>query len=436
MMRRQLSGQGNHGVQLDGSKLRATLERWKWTASSLGVLQTQDGELNLAMVGKSTVHLAAKRAWVRWMASNDPRGADRASACLLQDTEPFLEQHRRLHLCGGGATNTTTTTNTTPTTTTQVPRHVVLGSGYDGCTIDTQMDLLSVRADIVCICQSAWLQDSDPSRKKHPVLCPTRRHLTWHCPCRSRVVLPPPRCGLEEALCVPLVSRRPMAREIALRADALLVSFVEGWCIHPQFQAWCAATDGGADGQGAERVAGVGIAFAHDLGYNAAVRGIDTTPGFAELWAVYQLLEAVAEVAESCLDWRFRPVYVAIDNQNVQRLLQQTLDGRRVPSGHHFALWRRMGQIASVINVRTLWIPSHGKKKGKWSPPEWCHDEGYWRALNKRADEDASYAVAREVQRIAPWREELEAAASWVSTALRVQEAGLTELRVRYPQYS
>ena len=89
----------------------------------------------------------------------------------------------------------------------------------------------------------------------------------------------------------------PGGPPISFEADPLMVMLLRGRMRDTALDAYCVATDGGCEGAVEMRVAGYGICVGKSLSYNASVGGLDTSPGFAEFWAVFQLLNAADVLA-------------------------------------------------------------------------------------------------------------------------------------------
>ena len=165
------------------------------------------------------------------------------------------------------------------------------------------------------------------------------------------------------------------------------------------------ATDGASKGGcWEERIASFGIAVGK-FRFRGELGGMDHTAYKAEVWALYRLLQSIQGVQQD--------IRLMIDNLAVVQEANLRKAGRATLRCNTAGLWLRIGDILDTCpGLSIAWVPSHGKKRGEWTPPT-GQSEQEWRDLNQAADDEASAA------RDAKWEGESRLREHWARAAAR-----------------
>ena len=151
---------------------------------------------------------------------------------------------------------------------------------------------------------------------------------------------------------------------------------------------------------------------------SGVVEGLDCSSTCAEREGARVLLEAAAGAGV--------PFTVYIDNREVQRTLNDLLQGRPRTPEYGFSEWADLEPLARRLppGCSARWVPSHDKYEGRWQPDD-RHSDREVRALNKCADEAAGAASAAAFERHSRVHADLHAAArAGVAASIRRLVAG------------
>ena len=154
-------------------------------------------------------------------------------------------------------------------------------------------------------------------------------------------------------------------------------------------------TDGGADSFGTPRFrrAGWGVAIG-EYATGGKCQGTDASAFAGEAQALLQALRALNGAARFLEAGRGVPelterVLIFIDNMAVVNSTKAAIRRGGLPR-NAAGIWAEVRELAQrVPGLEIHWVPSHGKKKAEWRPPDGI-DGGVARYLNDKADAEAT----------------------------------------------
>ena len=241
----------------------------------------------------------------------------------------------------------------------------------------------------------------------HPA--PTRRHWLWTCKDCERPVAKLPfnrdTCEAEDALAVPicpLVAPPRLISDLETREDIAKAIDVQRTCIDNVGENLGSchgnvtiAMDGGADKKGSKQWAGWGVAVPNSIGGTAAtfsdwVHGMDQSSWIAEVMALLMVCKAAASIGAS--------FHALIDNLGVHRAFKNLMAGKFFAPRYAFGLWIKIWRLTRCALHSSSWVPSYGKKIGKWKPDVSGQSEDVWRSLNRAADTAATFSRDQQLQ--------------------------------------
>ena len=349
-----------------------------FTAPTPGTWSTPLGSFPVGFLSNEALVAVAQASWLRQLWSADPKTAGPLGA----GQTPFLDFHSRAieASCPRGHL-----------------RRVLHAAAHDCRTLE-RMQLPVTQ----CECGD---------------LCPTRTHVTFHCP--SRVAHPalPARSPAENRLLVPVLSAlRPRDWRHVAPSQAL----VQACASAPRRQGRVVvATDGSClqatswKGMRWFREASWAVVFEGAPAFAGEVHSPDLSPVAAERHA---LLRAVLSAACAGL-----PLLILCDCSGVVLRLQR---GLRQNSwcGDAPGFWRLIrDNIPPGSECR--WVPAHGRRPD-WQPTSPLVDAATARSLNDQADRAAQADVAGRRHHFDAAATQHEEAQLWAAAAVRHQVDG------------
>ena len=245
---------------------------------------------------------------------------------------------------------------------------------------------------------------------------PSRAHLVWACDSTAgfRGVIRQPQDRAEERLFLQCTGRCPAPPQPVLGDDERLVEAVLA-AVPAQGQ-FCVATDGSSD----KGIAAWAVHFpSGSTSVASLVAGEDHTAFRAEAEGALHLLQALVAVTERGVEVTEVDVLVFMDCLSVLELLWGQWGSVPLLADRlHGALLRAR---AVCRTVTFAWVPSHGKIKPGWHPPEGLCEVAV-RAWNASADWAAKEVVRREAADSlrGQWHLQRQEATRWSSRVLGI----------------
>jgi ribonuclease HI len=374
----------------ESERLKEVLTKLGWRVEADGKhIVTDEGILELGADSWKTVCWAARRAWLRTVAADDA----------------FLGQPAQRRVWTGMELATST--------------HVAMASGSF-----TDTSAMTTFRCLVAAPLSAGRMAGIRGRSKEQELCicgavATAEHLTFDCPlavCRPERptneierrlllrVLPRPAPRLRRAVDTDQVDEIAAAIGRAPVAIDILI-----------------ATDGGAV-QHPRLVAGSSWAVAVLLGDSVAsacglVQGLDCTPYLAEAWALLHGILALKGSGK-------HSATILVDNESVVKMFAVMRGARGAFVPHEAPLvWQEVLRAARGLDLRVVWIPSHGKQSDWIAPRGW--PESVCRYLNEVADGLCTKKLEQHRRRHAALASQYVKAGGWTRSAITALRAGV-----------
>lgn len=267
----------------------------------------------------------------------------------------------------------------------------------------------------------------------HPCACgdsdATRRHLAWRCPLeRPQEEDRVPAGSAAEGLLVKLAPQPPPTpplpvprHEPAIPED--LVEAIRDSARHPSGRALLASDGGSMGAEYPTRRASVGLAVrsctGEVKGWGVARPGRDQSSFGAEFWGLWVLTKALAAAAVPADAW--------IDNLSIVNKGRAAWGGRWTERRMAAAWWHVRHSARDLHDLALRWCPSHGKQPD-WAPPMPFQGPEI-RALNARADKEASKELCAQWETGAAARVGTQVIRDWAQRALHRQHRGLVRQR-------
>jgi hypothetical protein len=405
--RRRLAHPTEPGLTDPPPRMMTVAQQWGWLHEGGSIWRTPEGEIDFGWDGWKTLTSAAERGWQRLLWAGEDRVPGPEKRVPARPHPDVSVQ--RTWLAAHPA-------HMAP------ERRTALAAGLQGDTLA----LLKVRREgahgrgeappppLPCACGSEQA---------------TRRHLAWQCPLeppRHEDRVPPGSAA--EGLLVKLAPQPPPPLPLPVPRDQPEIpeDFVESLRDSARHHSGRAlvASDGGSKGEGyPARCGSVGVAVRSSTGdirgWRIARPGGDQTSYGAEFWGLWILTSALAAAAVPGDAW--------IDNLAIVEKGRAAWGGRwtdrRMP-----AAWWHLRERAQQLGASVVrWCPSHGKR-ADWRPPS-PFNEVEIRALNARADEEASRELDAQWAKGQPARVGAEVIREWTMRALHRQHKGLVRQR-------
>jgi hypothetical protein len=140
------------------------------------------------------------------------------------------------------------------------------------------------------------------------------------------------------------------------------------------------------------------------------VHGPDQTAWAAEAEAVLVVLRAAFKVGIN--------VHFIIDNWSVCQALDDLTAMRLRCPEYAFGIWSEADDLLVGRAHTCIWVPSHNKRRGTWTPTDNQRSGGGYRMLNHVADEQATEALKEPMELRKALEGQITLAKAWAQRAL------------------
>lgn len=278
-----------------------------------------------------------------------------------------------------------------------------------------------------------WAKMQKKEPRDFPCSCgelgPTRRHLTYLCEDRGKKDLEEPANTCQATY---LVRAMPWPRTVAghdLQEEEMIARAVSELLRrqpkpYKGFQC-IVGTDGGADNDGRRTEAAWGASFWVQGGDNmmrigGAVKGLDRTPGMAELIALLMVVRVLKKAGEQ----RGAPIKTLIITDHLRAVRGLKTAGPVANPGALGGIGKKIREERRGAALSIKWVPSHGKQE-EWQPEAPYHeDASLWRRLNEEADKQCTELLVVAREREATEIKQFNDRREWTISALAQQSEG------------